>query len=118
MDTRMSTNPSTDTNPSTNPSTDTNPSTNPSTDTKTRTRTDTKPKTKTGTNPALTVSVNGETREVAPGTRLDAVVASLTAAPSGVAAALNETVVPRAQWASTPLSEGDRVEVLTAVQGG
>lgn len=43
---------------------------------------------------------------------------SLTAAPSGVAAALNETVVPRAQWPATPLSEGDRVEVLTAVQGG
>lgn len=36
----------------------------------------------------------------------------------GVAAALNETVVPRAQWPSTPLAEGDRVEVLTAVQGG
>jgi sulfur carrier protein len=35
-----------------------------------------------------------------------------------VAAALNETVVPRAQWPSTPLREGDRVEVLTAVQGG
>ncbi|NJP51036.1 sulfur carrier protein ThiS [Streptomyces sp. SBST2-5] len=66
----------------------------------------------------MTVSVNGEPREVAPGTRLDAVVASLTAAPSGVAAALNETVVPRDRWSSTPLSEGDRVEVLTAVQGG
>ncbi|MEV6094464.1 MoaD/ThiS family protein, partial [Streptomyces cellulosae] len=31
---------------------------------------------------------------------------------SGVAAALNETVVPRAQWPATPQSEGDRVEVL------
>ena len=66
----------------------------------------------------MNVSVNGERREVAPGTALDALVKSLTAAPSGVAAALNETVVPRAQWPSTPLSEGDRVEVLTAVQGG
>ncbi|GHD28618.1 sulfur carrier protein ThiS [Streptomyces galbus] len=66
----------------------------------------------------MNVSVNGEPREVAPGTALDAVVRSLTAAPSGVAAALNETVVPRAQWPATPLSEGDRVEVLTAVQGG
>ncbi|MFF3905244.1 sulfur carrier protein ThiS [Streptomyces sp. NPDC001848] len=66
----------------------------------------------------MNISVNGQTREVAPGTALDAVVRSLTAAPSGVAAALNETVVPRTQWASTSLSEGDRVEVLTAVQGG
>ncbi|MFE2281990.1 sulfur carrier protein ThiS [Streptomyces sp. NPDC059454] len=66
----------------------------------------------------MNVSVNGERREFAPGTALDLVVKSLTAAPSGVAAALNETVVPRAQWPATPLSEGDRVEVLTAVQGG
>ncbi|WP_037668918.1 sulfur carrier protein ThiS [Streptomyces griseus] len=64
------------------------------------------------------ISVNGERREVTRGTALDTLVRSLTAAPSGVAAALNETVVPRAQWPSTPLSEGDRVEVLTAVQGG
>ncbi|GGZ69601.1 sulfur carrier protein ThiS [Streptomyces echinoruber] len=66
----------------------------------------------------MNISVNGEPRDVAPGTVLDTVVRSLTAAPSGVAAALNETVVPRAQWATTALSDGDRVEVLTAVQGG
>lgn len=66
----------------------------------------------------MTISVNGEPREIAAGTMLDAVVATLTAAPSGVAAALNETVVPRRQWPLTPVGEGDRVEVLTAVQGG
>ncbi|MEV8534583.1 sulfur carrier protein ThiS [Streptomyces sp. NPDC051211] len=66
----------------------------------------------------MTVSVNGEPREVAAGTTLDLVVAGLTKAPSGVAAALNETVVPRGQWPATALGEGDRVEVLTAVQGG
>lgn len=66
----------------------------------------------------MNISVNGERREIAPGTALDALVRSLTAAPRGVAAALNETVVPRGQWSATALSEGDRVEVLTAVQGG
>ncbi|AKZ55251.1 Sulfur carrier protein ThiS, Opine oxidase subunit C [Streptomyces ambofaciens ATCC 23877] len=66
----------------------------------------------------MNISVNGEPREVAPGTALDALVGTLTAAPSGVAAALNETVVPRARWSATALAEGDRVEVLTAVQGG
>ncbi|MEI5009823.1 sulfur carrier protein ThiS [Streptomyces sp. NPDC087659] len=65
-----------------------------------------------------TVSVNGQPRAVAAGTTLDALVATLTAAPSGVAAALNETVVPRGEWPGTLLGEGDRVEVLTAVQGG
>ncbi len=69
-------------------------------------------------NAPVTISVNGERREIAPGTALDTLVRSLTAAPSGVAAAVNETVVPRGQWASTGLAEGDRVEVLTAVQGG
>lgn len=67
---------------------------------------------------AMNVIVNGERHEIAPGTALDTLVATLTAAPSGVAAALNETVVPRAQWPSTRLSEGDRIEILTAVQGG
>ncbi|MFJ4683307.1 sulfur carrier protein ThiS [Streptomyces sp. NPDC091377] len=67
---------------------------------------------------SVTISVNGEPREVAPGTALDALVRALAPAPSGVAAAVNETVVPRGQWPTTALSEGDRVEVLTAVQGG
>ncbi|GGX61781.1 sulfur carrier protein ThiS [Streptomyces fructofermentans] len=66
----------------------------------------------------MNVVVNGERRLIAAGTALDTLVASLTAAPSGVAAALNETVVPRSQWPTTRLGEGDRVEVLTAVQGG
>ncbi|MFF8843702.1 sulfur carrier protein ThiS [Streptomyces sp. NPDC015127] len=66
----------------------------------------------------MNVCVNGEARELADSTTLDAVVAALTTAPSGVAAAVNETVVPRSQWAGTRLGDGDRIEILTAVQGG
>ncbi|KAF4410569.1 MULTISPECIES: sulfur carrier protein ThiS [Streptomyces] len=66
----------------------------------------------------MTLSVNGEPREFPDGTTLDGVVAGLTRAPSGVAAAVNEAVVPRAEWAATTLGHGDRVEILTAVQGG
>ncbi|MGW7358151.1 sulfur carrier protein ThiS [Streptomyces sp. NPDC054802] len=69
-------------------------------------------------NVSVSISVNGEARDLAAGTTLDAVVAELTAAPSGVAAAVNETVVPRGQWPGTRLGDGDRVEILTAVQGG
>ncbi|WP_406344985.1 sulfur carrier protein ThiS [Streptomyces sp. NBC_00648] len=65
-----------------------------------------------------TVSVNGEARDLAAGTTLDALVATLTPAPAGVAAAVNEAVVPRSEWPRTTLGDGDRVEVLTAVQGG
>ncbi|MFF0436456.1 sulfur carrier protein ThiS [Streptomyces sp. NPDC004327] len=67
---------------------------------------------------SLTVSVNGESRVLDGPVRLDALVATLTRASSGVAAAVNETVVPRGRWATTLLGDGDRVEVLTAVQGG
>ncbi len=66
----------------------------------------------------VSVSVNGEAREIPGGLPLDRLVATLSQAPAGVAAAVNEIVVPRTQWPTTPLGDGDRVEVLTAVQGG
>ncbi|MFD3663801.1 sulfur carrier protein ThiS [Streptomyces sp. NPDC058659] len=69
-------------------------------------------------NVPVNVSVNGEPRELTGPVSLDALVATLSTAPSGVAAAVNEAVVPRSEWAATLLGEGDRVEVLTAVQGG
>ena len=36
----------------------------------------------------------------------------------GVAVALNGEVVPKTGWPTTPLHDGDRVEVLVAAQGG
>lgn len=68
--------------------------------------------------PTVSVSVNGEAREIPGGLTLDRLVATLSTAPAGLAAAVNEVVVPRTQWPTTPLGDGDRVEVLTAVQGG
>ena len=38
--------------------------------------------------------------------------------PRGVAVALDGEVVPKGEWASTPLTEGIKVEVLAAIQGG
>jgi sulfur carrier protein len=40
------------------------------------------------------------------------------AAAKGIAVALNGEVVPRSAWDATDLHPGDRVEVLTAAQGG
>jgi sulfur carrier protein len=45
-------------------------------------------------------------------------VARLGSGSTGVAVAVNDDVVPRASWSTTALRPGDRVEVLTAVQGG
>ena len=66
----------------------------------------------------ITVLVNGEHRTLDGPFMLDALVAAHTAAAAGVAAALNEAVVPRSRWSVTSLADGDRVEILTAVQGG
>ena len=66
----------------------------------------------------IRLTVNGEDRSLPGGVTLAEVVTELTAAPTGVAAALNETVVPRSRWAGTVLADADRVEILTAVQGG
>jgi sulfur carrier protein len=37
---------------------------------------------------------------------------------SGVAVALNSEVVTRRRWSETTLTEGDRLEVIRATQGG
>ncbi|NLU74548.1 sulfur carrier protein ThiS [Streptomyces sp. HNM0575] len=66
----------------------------------------------------VTVFVNGTARDVPSDSTLDQLVSQLTSAPSGVAAAVNEAVVPRGEWPRLRLAEGDRIEVLTAVQGG
>lgn len=68
--------------------------------------------------PVHTISVNGEPRPLDAGTTVAALIATMTSATKGVAVAVNEDVVPRSKWASTLLGAGDRVEVLTAVQGG
>jgi sulfur carrier protein len=39
-------------------------------------------------------------------------------APRGVAIAIDDAVVPRSAWGTTNVRPGDRVEVVTAVQGG
>lgn len=96
--------------------TQTRTTTPPTTAAATRPGTGTQPG--TGTAPAATVTVNGAPRRIDAGLTLDALVATVTAAPRGVAAAVNEDVVPRGSWPTTTLGDGDRVEILTAVQGG
>ena len=68
----------------------------------------------------MIVFVNGTRREVAAGTMLrDLVIAPGETQPRrGIAIAVDGAVVPRARLAETALSEGARVEIVTAVQGG
>jgi sulfur carrier protein len=64
------------------------------------------------------IIINGQPQQVADEASLAGAVTLVTAAVSGVAAAVNGEVVRKAAWASTRLAAGDEVEVLTAVQGG
>lgn len=66
----------------------------------------------------MNVTINGTSRDLPPGTTVAQAVQTLTSAVAGVAVALNDEVVRRGAWQSTTLGENDRVEVLTAVQGG
>ncbi len=67
---------------------------------------------------SVQVKLNGEPHELPDDATIAEAVAELTAAATGVAAAVNGDVVPRGSWAATPLRDGDQVEVVTAVQGG
>ena len=67
----------------------------------------------------MTVILNGAPHDVTDAATVADVVPSGDAEKArGVAVALNGTVVRRAEWASTRLSAGDRIEVLRAVGGG
>ncbi len=67
---------------------------------------------------SVQVKLNGEPRDLPDGAALAEAVAAVTDLASGVAAAVNGDVVPRGSWAATALRDGNRVEVVTAVQGG
>lgn len=67
------------------------------------------------------ITVNGEQRPVPDDGVLTALLRAEGIDPdeaSGVAVALNDEVVRRSDWATTTLEAGDRVEIVTATQGG
>ncbi|MEU7751531.1 sulfur carrier protein ThiS [Micromonospora sp. NPDC049171] len=66
----------------------------------------------------MELTVNGAGRSVPGEVSVADLVRDVAPQPRGVAVAVNGEVVPRAGWATTALRDGDRVEVLTAAQGG
>jgi sulfur carrier protein len=68
----------------------------------------------------MRVLLNGERRDLDDGATVREAVTA-TGAPSegrGVAVALDGEVVPRRRWDDVPLREGQRIEIVQAVQGG
>ncbi|GAA2380489.1 thiamine biosynthesis protein ThiS [Catellatospora methionotrophica] len=66
----------------------------------------------------ITVVVNDRPRPTRRGETVADLLATLDVPPRGVAVAVNGEVVRRTDWPAHRLLDGDRVEVLTAVQGG
>ena len=68
----------------------------------------------------MQITLNGENRDVAEAASLVDVLETLKLPPDarGVAIALEGAVVPRGAWPDVRLEAGQRVEVLTAAQGG
>jgi sulfur carrier protein len=66
------------------------------------------------------VHVNGRPVELAGGATVQTAVEGLDVDPRrpGIAVAVDAEVVPRGEWGRRRLSDGDRVEVLAAIQGG
>lgn len=73
------------------------------------------------TDARIPVTVNGESRTVPDGYPLPDVLRDLEIDPkdpTGVAVAINESVIRRQDWDEVTLSEEDTVEVIQAQQGG
>lgn len=65
-----------------------------------------------------TVEINGETREIPADCTVAELATRLDLPETGVAIAVDDAVIVAGAWATTVLRGGERIDVLTAVQGG
>jgi sulfur carrier protein len=66
----------------------------------------------------MQITYNGRPREIEAGTTLGTLVDREVADRRGVAVAVDGEVVRRTQWDDLALTDGARIEVVGAVQGG
>lgn len=66
----------------------------------------------------VAVVVNGEPKQVAPGTTLASLVGAIASDARGVAVAVDRQVVPRSAWDEVVVADGANVEVVSAAAGG
>jgi sulfur carrier protein len=62
--------------------------------------------------------INGEEREFTAAATLSSLLEELGLKPDRVAVELNRELVRREQWSTTPLSSGDKLEIVQFVGGG
>lgn len=66
----------------------------------------------------MNITLNGDPIEVPVGHTVALLVADLKVGDKRVAIEVNEEIVPRSTYDHHCLSQGDRVEVVTAIGGG
>lgn len=66
----------------------------------------------------MTILVNGEEKELADGSTVAELIEAIGLKPERLAVELNREIVRRAEWGSTSLSDGDKVEIVHFVGGG
>jgi thiamine biosynthesis protein ThiS len=66
----------------------------------------------------VTVTINGEPRELAAPATVAELLAQLEMPARGVAVEVNLQIVPRARHAEHVLADGDRLEIVSLVGGG
>ncbi|MEK9629603.1 MAG: sulfur carrier protein ThiS [Nitrospinota bacterium] len=66
----------------------------------------------------MELTINGEKREIKESQNLADLVKELDIQAPNFAMALNQQVVPRSKYDSTPIKENDQVEIVHAVGGG
>lgn len=66
----------------------------------------------------ITVSVNGQPRQFHPPLNIVGLLKQLDLADKRVAVERNGEIVPRSMHGSTPVADGDRLEIVVAVGGG
>jgi len=64
------------------------------------------------------INVNGEVRDVPPGTTVAGLLELLAVPRQATAVKVNRLLVPRSEHAARALAEGDAVEIVTLVGGG
>ena len=62
--------------------------------------------------------INGEKRKINKSQNLADLVKELNIEAPNFAMALNQQVIPRSKYESTPIKENDQVEIVHAVGGG
>lgn len=66
----------------------------------------------------MTLTINGEARSFEELSKLSDLIIALNIKGDRVAVELNREIVPRANWETTSLRDGDKLEIVHFVGGG